>query len=189
MADQLYVSYWLRGFTAMGMLPQFEKAIAKLPFSKLTKVEPVLRIYGVSFNEAPVLETAFPNPPDPAAIAASAREFLHDDTCVQLEAAWDLWLHEADWKLQPSRVVIECYAPGFEDAERGENLRIEFGLDSKFLPTPEREALPMVRANIQSLLRLVHDLDEALPVERRLLWSESGDNFASRLEAALSSAT
>jgi hypothetical protein len=189
MADQLYVSYWLRGFTTMNMLQQFERTVSKFPFSKLTKAEPVLRVYAVSFGEAPVLETAFPNPPDPAAIGASAREFLHNDTCVQLEAAWDLWLHDTDWKLQPSRVLIESYAPDFEDAERDENLRIELGLDSKFLPSPEREALPMIRANIQSLLRLVHDLDDTLPVERRLLWSESGDNFAARLEAALRPAT
>jgi hypothetical protein len=43
----------------------------------------------------------------------------------------------------------------------------------------------MVRANIQSLLRLVHDMDDRLKVERRQLWSESGVNFAERLETTL----
>jgi hypothetical protein len=40
---------------------------------------------------------------------------------------------------------------------------------------------------VQSLLRLVHDLEEKLSVERRLLWSESGENFAEKLRESLQS--
>ena len=43
----------------------------------------------------------------------------------------------------------------------------------------------MVRSNIRSLLHLVHTLDDALAVDRRQLWSESGVNFAERLQSAL----
>jgi hypothetical protein len=43
----------------------------------------------------------------------------------------------------------------------------------------------MIQSNIQSLLKLVHDLDDALPVETRRLWSESGDNFSDKLHQAL----
>jgi hypothetical protein len=35
------------------------------------------------------------------------------------------------------------------------------------------------------LLHLVDDLDAALPIERRRLWSESGENFAARLAGIL----
>jgi hypothetical protein len=38
-----------------------------------------------------------------------------------------------------------------------------------------------VQSNIRSILHLADDLEEALTVERRLLWSESEDNFAERL--------
>jgi hypothetical protein len=46
----------------------------------------------------------------------------------------------------------------------------------------------MVQSNIKSLLKLVHDSDDALPVETRRLWSESGDNFSEKLHHALASA-
>jgi hypothetical protein len=188
MPDRLYVSYWLRGATVMNMLRHFEKALSVFPFSKLTKVEPVLRIYAVSYSETPVLETALPSPPDPAAMVEAARDFQLDDSCLQVETFWDLWEFENDWAMRPARVLIEWFGPGFRDTEREENARLDFGLESRFLPTGQRSGLPMVRANVQSLLRLVHDIDGALPVENRLLWSESSENFAQKLSAALESA-
>jgi len=36
------------------------------------------------------------------------------------------------------------------------------------------------------MLKYVHAIDEALPIERRSLWTESGGNFAERLRAAAS---
>jgi hypothetical protein len=39
----------------------------------------------------------------------------------------------------------------------------------------------MVEGNIRSLLKLVADVEAALPIQKRLLWSESGGNFAERL--------
>jgi hypothetical protein len=188
MPDRLYVSYWVRGATVMNMLRHVEKALAVFPFSKLTNVEPVLRIYAVSYSETPVLEAALPNPPEPAAIVEAARDFELDDACVQVETFWDLWDFDTEWAMRPSRVLLEWFGPGFRDAERGETARVDFGLESRFLPDGDRSSLAMVRGNVQSLLRLVHDLDEALPVEKRLLWSESGDNFAGKLGAALETA-
>jgi hypothetical protein len=44
----------------------------------------------------------------------------------------------------------------------------------------------MIQSNITSLLKLVHDLDDALPVDTRRLWSESGENFSDKLHQALS---
>ena len=43
----------------------------------------------------------------------------------------------------------------------------------------------MIQFNIKSLLKLVHDLDDALPTETRLLWSESCENFSEKLHQAL----
>ena len=166
------------------MLRHFQRILDKFPFSKLSTVEPTLRIYPVSYAETPVLEAAFPNPPEPERILASAREFQNPDCCFLVEAFWDLWRWDGDWALRPARVILACFGPEF-DSERGETVRIEFGLEEQFLPTGDRESMAMIRANIQSLLRLVHDLDDSLPVERRQLWSESGENFADKLQAAL----
>ena len=67
-----------------------------------------------------------------------------------------------------------------------DHLRIDFGLDSKFLPSEEIEgSLRIQQSNLRSLLHLVSEIDKALPVERRLLWSESGANFAEIVEEAL----
>jgi hypothetical protein len=43
----------------------------------------------------------------------------------------------------------------------------------------------MTESNIKSMLRLVHELDSALPVARRKLETESGENFAERLQQVL----
>ncbi|MGH9646174.1 MAG: hypothetical protein ACRD4E_05085, partial [Bryobacteraceae bacterium] len=70
--------------------------------------------------------------------------------------------------------------------EHDDNLRIDFGLDSKFLPAEDIEgSLRIQQSNLRSLLYLVSEIDKALPVERRLLWSESGANFAQVVEEAL----
>jgi hypothetical protein len=75
------------------------------------------------------------------------------------------------------------------DAALGCALEIEFGIDANFLPQPEVPGSPrMIESNIKSLLKLVHDLDDALPVETRKLWSESGGNFADKLHQALTDA-
>jgi hypothetical protein len=45
----------------------------------------------------------------------------------------------------------------------------------------------LIESNIRSVLRLVHDIENALPVEKRLLETESGGNFADRLQQVLQS--
>jgi len=187
MADQLYLSYWLRGFGELGMLPQFERMLAAFPYSKLARTDAVLRVHAVGYHEPPLLETAMPAPADASTVVQLAGEFRNADCCYELSADWDLWRRDGGWKLAPSRVILSCYGEEFEH-QPDDHLRIDFGLEDQFLPAPgERDAAPMIRANIQSLLRLVHDLDGLLPMERRQLWSENGENFANRLQNALAS--
>ena len=82
-------------------------------------------------------------------------------------------------------VSLNCFGPEFP-SEAGEQLLIEFGLDLHFLPDPDQElSLSTVRHNIRGLLHLVEDLDASLAVQKRQLWSESGENFADRLKTAL----
>jgi hypothetical protein len=84
-------------------------------------------------------------------------------------------------------VALCCFGPGFEK-DLGDNLRIEFGIDTHFLPQPDLpNNYPMIQSNIKSLLKLVHDADNRLNVSRRQLWTESGENFAEKLQAELSS--
>lgn len=190
MSDRLYLSCWVRGFSDSNLLRHFGKMLDVFPFSKLAKTGPVVRVYAISYAESPVFERVFdPGTPGGDLIAA-AREFVQPDCCVEIEAAWDLWQHRDDWKLWPSVVTLSCYGSGFEyealDLNTSDNLRIDFGLDSKFLPSEDIEgSLRIQQSNLRSLLFLVSEIDKALPVERRLLWSESGANFAQVVEEAL----
>jgi hypothetical protein len=140
----------------------------------------------MSYNEAPVLEVPFPPPLAVENVLAAAKDFQNADSCYRLETWWDLWQFDKQWELAPSRVALACYGPEFE-RENGEHLDVEFGIDAHFLPQPDLpHSLQMIQSNIKSLLKLVHDLDDALPAETRRLWSESGDNFSDKLHRALS---
>jgi len=190
MSDRLYLSCWVRGFSDSNLLRHFGKMLDVFPFSKLAKTGPVVRVYAISYVEPPVFERVF----DPGALVAdmiaSARDFVQPDCCVEIETAWDLWQHHEDWKLWPSAVTLSCYGSEFEhqtgEHDDDDNLRVDFGLDSKFLPSEDIEgSLRIQQSNLRSLLHLVSEIEKALPVERRLLWSESGANFAHVVEEAL----
>jgi len=185
MADQLYLSYWLRGVTPLNLLHQFEKVLEIFPYSQLAPFDAVLRLHAVSYSEPVLLETPIPSPVDADAVVKIAAEFQNADVAHELATAWDLWRKEKEWKLAASGVTIACFAPDF-DRDPDEHLRINFGLETQFLPPEDDDGgIPMVRANLRSLLRLVHDLDARLPVERRQLWSDSGENFAAKLGLAI----
>ena len=188
MADQLYLSYWLHGFTEDSMLRHYEKMLRLFPYSRLARQGPVFRIIPIDFNEPAVFERAYGTQFEIPDVLEAAKEFQHADSCYLLEAAWDLWQFDADWHLAPSRATLCCFGPQFEN-EGGENLRVEFGLETLFLPqTGIPNNLRMAQSNIKSLLKLVHDLDDRLNPDRRLLASESGGSFPEKLQHALAQA-
>ncbi len=185
MSDRLYLSCWLRGFSENSMLRHFETLLTLFPFSKLAARGPVLRVYAIALSEPPLLEREFAHTGPKAAMVesmvAAAREFLNADCCLEVDAVWDLWQWSGEWKLAPAAVTILCFGPGFEN-DAGDHLRIEFGPDFRFLPIEGVEgSLRMGRSNLLSLLHLVGDIERALPVQRRRIWSESGANFAELL--------
>lgn len=187
-ADQLYLSYKLRGFSSMNMLRHWERVLRAFPFSKLMQTASTLRVNAVSFQEPPLLERGFEPPIDIDAVMAAAREFTANDCAVQLETKWDLWQFNNDWKLTPTRVVLTCLGELFEDSE-DEHIRVDFGPDAIFLPDEELPgAGKMAESNLKSLLHFVHDADQALTYDSRRLWTESGENFAERLQAAIDNA-
>lgn len=185
MSDRLYLSCWLRDFGESGMLRQYQKLLELFPYSKLARRGPVLRIYAIEHAEPPVIEREFLPGAEPAQIVAAAREFGHADCAFEVETFWDLWTFEdEDWKLAPTPVTLLCLGPDFDG--NGDHLRIEFGVDSRFLPLKGVEgSLRMGQSNLRSLLRLVSSVERGLPLESRKLWSESGVNFAELLAETL----
>ena len=184
-ADLLYLSYWLDGFNEATMLRQLERALLLFPFSAAAGGVTTLRIYAIQYAEPPLLETFYDIPPEIEAVIRAAAEFQAMDCAYLAGGYWDLWQHDGGWRLTPAPVLLGCYGPQFEN-ELGDQLRIELGLDSHFLPRPGLpESGSMVKSNIRSLLRLARELDSALPVRKRRLWTESGEDFAGRLRGLL----
>jgi hypothetical protein len=180
MADRLFLSLWLREPLADAVLPRLERLLAHFPFSRLSP-RVSLTIRAVSTREPALFEEHY-TVGDLDRLAQSAADWTIADAAFELEGAWDLLLKDGEaWKLSPSRVLIVVHGPDFE-REDGDDIRIEFGTESPFIPIAESpDSFRYVQENIRSLLRLVKDLESALPVERRQLWSESGENFARRL--------
>lgn len=185
MADQLYLSYWLRGFTEFNMLRFTNVILREFPFSRLAPGL-VLRVLALAQTEPALLEQDFPDPVDEEALLAAGRHFRAPDVAYQIDGRWDIWQNlDGDWKLAPARLSVFAFGPRFE-RERDEQLRIDFGPDFHFLPQPQDPTSPrFIQSNIRSLLSVVHSLDNALAAERRQLWSESGENFAERLQQSL----
>lgn len=212
MADQLFLSYWLRNYSESTMLRNYEKMLRLFPYSRLGQQASTFKIMAVDANEPVVAEIPYAAPVPIDAILAVAKDFQSADASYRLETWWDLWQFDLDWKLAPARVVLCCFGPEFhqapssppsapgsqqsnivefphpdEEVAIGCALEVEFGIDAHFLPQPDLSGSPrLIESNIKSLLKLVHDLDDALPVEKRRLWSESGENFADKLHQALS---
>jgi hypothetical protein len=180
-SDRLYLSCRLRGANDANLLRHFEKLLALFPFSKLAKRGPVLRVYAVEHKEPPAFEREFSPGAAPANMIAMGREFFQPDCCMEIDAAWDLWQLDKEWKLGPAPVILSALGSKFEDRE-GEHLRVDLGLDSHFLPNEKVEgSLRMGQSNLRSLLHFVNDAERSLSLESRTLWSESGVNFAGML--------
>lgn len=185
MADQLYLSYWLRNHRADNMLRRFGTLLRGFPYSALTKTASTISVGAVSPSEPLLFERGYPHPVPVDDILSALNEYQEEDNAYFLDTWWDLWQYEKDWHLQPARVTLCCFAPGYETGD-GEHLRLDLGLDTHFLPVPEMpESARIIEKNVASLLRLVHEMDNALPVDRRQLWTESGENFADRLKETL----
>ncbi len=184
MPDQLNLSLWIRGYSSSTMLRHFEELLRVFPFSHLRPGIGVLRIYAVAFQEPPLLEQAFPEEVDPGTVAEMCREFENPDCAYVVEGWWELWRYERDWQLRPAPVMLACFGPEFED-EMGDHLRLEFGADEDFLPRAGTPQSPQkARSNLAGLARLAREIGNAMPLERKSLWSDSGENFAERLDEA-----
>ncbi len=190
--DQLSLSLWLPRGLKNSRFRQFEKLLRLFPFSQRTQPQSILSIHGIDWAEPPLLERPVNGPIDPTEVMPVFQEYTGEDVSYELESWWDLWQFNRDWELKPARVALACFGGEFDNGTgRGkdqEDLRIDFGAESYFLPQPEIPgSAKLVESNIKSLLRLVHELDSALTLERRNLETESGENFALRLQEVLTS--
>jgi len=189
MTDQLYLSIWLEPNARPKRLKQFEKLLRLFPFSQRPQGQTTVSVQAIDSTEPPLLERPMNGPIDVDDVLETLHEYTGDDVAQRVESFWDLWQFIDDnWVLAPARVALICQGPEFDNntdqaMHDQEQLRIEFGVDTNYLPQPEiAGSARLTESNLRSLLRLVHELDSTLPVRKRKLETESGENFAERLQ-------
>jgi hypothetical protein len=168
------------------MARHFATAVRQFPFSRLMP-EFALRVYDSERVEPPAFERYYQDANAIDTMLDDCRERAQPAAGYELEACWDLWRwNDGEWALRAVKILINCHGPEFQ-SEMGETFLLEFGGEETFLPQPHLpgNSLPMIQGNIRSLLKLVQDLESALRPVKRQLWSESGGNFAERLQAEL----
>ncbi len=190
--DQLSLAIWLDRHSRANRLAHFEKLLHLFPFSQREQPPTVISIHAIDATEPPLLERPVNGPVDAAELMPMLQDYRGEDVAYRIESWWDLWQFDDEWKLAPARVALLCFGPEFNNgterpALEQEDLRIDFGVDSHYLPRPDVPgSARLTESNIKSLLRLVHELELSLPVEKRRLETESGENFADRLQEVLS---
>ncbi len=201
MAERFYLSVWLKEHEEANMLDRFRALLDAFPYSESRPRVRAIRVHPFNWHEHPVLEEDFRDGSEAGHALALAAEFLHSDYAYQVAAFWDLWVFQKNggpggWKKTAHPVALVCYGPDFEDspAERG-HLEVDFGLDTPFraaqqLPDADARALASdyrqrLQENIRKLLDFVREVQQRLPVEKRLLWTESGENFADLIRQSL----
>ncbi len=185
MPDPIYLSLWLRDFDAHTMLQHFEVLLGRFPFSRLRPGIAGLRIYALEFTEPALFEQLFGAEAAPEDVIELAAEFRNPDCAYVVEGWWDLWQYREDWELAPGRVSLTCFGPEFERDE-GEHILLDLGPDSIYLPRPDLpQSTRRMESNLQSVVRLARELETVLPVERRRLWTESGESLLECLDEAL----
>lgn len=145
-------------------------------------------IQGVGVTEPPLLEKPMNGPVRLSEVSEVLLDFQGADVAYRLESWWDLWRYTGeDWAIGPVRVSLCCFGSEFDaggslSINHQEDLRVDFGVDTLFLPDPSLTGSGrLVESNVKSLLKLVHDIEDELPLERRTLETESGENFADKL--------
>jgi hypothetical protein len=190
--DQLFLSIWLDPQSRGSRLRHFEELLRIFPFSPREQTASVVSVHAIDMTEPPLLERPVNGPLDVSELVSIFSDYQGGDVAYRIESWWDLWQFDTDWSLAPAAVALSCFGPEFDNgtdqnSADQEDLRIEFGVDSNYLP---RLDIPgsarLTESNIKSLLRLVSEIESSLPVIRRRLETESGENFAERLQQVLS---
>ncbi|HEX4230655.1 MAG TPA: hypothetical protein VHZ07_18410 [Bryobacteraceae bacterium] len=197
MTDRLFLSIWLERQSRLApqgpkkRLRYLEQVLRLFPLSQRGQPQTIVTIRALDVTEPPLLERPFNAPIDLEQVIETLQDYTGADVAYEVETYWDLWQFDQDWALAPSRVLLSCFGPEFDNGtERGsseqEDLQVDFGVDSHYLPRLDVPGgAKLIESNVRSVLRLVHDIENALPVEKRLLETESGGNFAERLQQEL----
>ena len=176
------------------MLESFGKALATVPFSTTRPGVTGLVIRAVDAAQAPLEEHDLRSAPASAEGAVMLAKFHESaDCCYEARAYWDIWAPgEGGWKRGPQPLEIICNGEEYDGGtfESAGHIQIDLGFDELFANDEEGGSTEIERRreNARVLYLWLRQLKSVLPVERQMLWSETGENFEARLDAMLAQA-
>jgi hypothetical protein len=189
MAGRACISLWVRGFSEQSMLELYGKLLSTIPFSAALPGLTALLIRAVDSTQASLEEYDLrAAPAAPEGCIQLCHDHQHFDAAYEARAHWDVWSADSGtWKQEPHPLLLVCHGEEFDEGVFRElgHFQIDLGFDSLFLHDGPAAGLEKIRHNIRALHDWLLRIQEALPVERYLLWSEEEENFEARMDDVL----
>lgn len=210
MSDALYLSLWYPNLRFPALADKLVSVLAAFQKHGGEASVYAATVWPVGWSEPVVFQRVWgagERGAEPRAAVAEALELLHEDYAYEFQIAWDLWELETPeaasahagteqislaprWARAPRLVRVTAFGPLFEEGcyEQEGHIRIDFGPDGPFL---EEEAdlntvgAGHIEQNLRQLIDLALSAEKASGATARLLWSELGEDLASRVAARL----
>jgi hypothetical protein len=139
MANQAFLSVWLKEFPEDAILENFGKFLSTVPFSQNLPGYRFVEVRAVDSSETPILELDLRQAPlGPEGIVELVEPHLHDDVNFLVRTHWDMWARTGEppaWKLGPEPLGISCNAEAFDDGIFKESGHFEVHLGFEHLFT------------------------------------------------------
>jgi hypothetical protein len=138
MANQAYLSIWLKEFNEVNMLERYGEFLGTVPFSAKQPGFTHVEIRAVDSSETPIYEQDLRSfPADAAGIIELAKDYVRDDCSCNARAHWDLWVFEGEpLTAKQSEESLELAGNGeaYNDGFWKENghLEVSFGFEHLF---------------------------------------------------------
>jgi hypothetical protein len=166
MPDRLTISLWLKVWDADRTLEAFHKLLKIFPYSKTKPRVQTVTVQPLEWGEPPSFEQHFAAGGSADECLEAVRQFQNADCAYQALVYWDVGG-------VPRPVTIIAYGPDFEgrDDEQG-HIDLDLGLDDPYRAS---------RENIVPIVFLMAELPKRLPLRKRVLWAESGEDVSELL--------
>lgn len=119
MSNRAYLKIWCRGVTSEKLPELLRTFLETVPFSRTRRGFTQLVLRAIETSETPLIERDLRNAPaTPERVLEELGESLQDDSSVELETWWDLWVFDSasgEWSEQPQRLELVFTGPAFED--------------------------------------------------------------------------
>jgi hypothetical protein len=156
MANQAYLSVWIRDFEEERILDLFGAFLATVPFGAKNPGLTYMVVRAVDASETPLLEHDLRSLPlNGASVVELAREYLNRDSAYEVQTNWDLWVWDAvsagaaKWQLEPLPMEILCHGPDYDSEFWRENGHIQVDLGFEHLFTGHAGLLGIRRNGVK----------------------------------------